>query len=358
MKRNGSNGHSTSRPPDVRRVSVYKKREDKEAFEVRRAKSFDGQRTPRNTVINGDALAELPKLPAGQVDLIVTSPPYADSRAKTYGGIHPDKYVDWFLPITEELFRILKPGGSFVLNIKERVVDGQRHTFVLDLILRMKEQGWIWTEEYIWHKRNCYPGKWPNRFRDAWERCLHFTKSKQFSMYQESVMVPMGDWRHARLRSLSTTDKTRDESKVKSGFGKKIENWVGRQLAYPTNVLHFATECGNKSHSAAFPESLPGWFIRLFTKTGDLVLDPFLGSGTTAVAAAKANRDFIGIEIKPEYFDLANQSILSLGSVQQDLDFAVNATANRPARPRKIHGSGGGEARHSGRRSRATLTFT
>jgi len=120
MKRNGSNGHRTSRPPDAHRVSiyksrvsVYKKRGDKGAFEVSEGKSFYGQRTPRNAVINGDALAELPKLPAGQVDLIVTSPPYADSRAKTYGGIHPHKYVDWFLPITDELFRILKPGGSF-----------------------------------------------------------------------------------------------------------------------------------------------------------------------------------------------------------------------------------------------------
>jgi DNA modification methylase len=84
---------------------------------------------------------------------------------------------------------------------------------------------------------------------------------------------------------MSDTDKKRDESKVGSGFGKKIENWVTRDLAYPTNVLHMATECGNRSHSAAFPESLPEWFIKLFTTEGDTVLDPFSGSGTTLKVA-------------------------------------------------------------------------
>jgi site-specific DNA-methyltransferase (adenine-specific) len=265
-----------------------------------------------NSILNGDASQELAKIPSHFVDLIVTSPPYADSRKKTYGGVHPDKYVQWFSPISSELFRVLKPTGSFVLNIKEKVVEGERHTYVLDLIMQMKKQGWLWTEEYIWHKKNCYPGKWPNRFRDAWERCLHFTKQRNFSMYQREVMVPMGDWKNSRLKNLSVVDKKRDESKVQSGFGKKINNWVGRDLAYPTNVLWLSTECGNKSHSAAFPESLPGWFIKLFTKPGDIVLDPFMGSGTTAVASVKLNRQFIGTEMKPEYCRLAKKALEEL----------------------------------------------
>lgn len=264
---------------------------------------------PVNCIIEGDCRVELKKLPSDSIDLIFTSPPYADSRKKTYGGIPPDRYAEWLLSITADLLRVLKPTGSFVLNIKEKVVDGERHIYVMETILGMRRQGWLWTEEYIWHKRNCYPGKWPNRFRDAWERCLHFTKSKDFAMYQDAVRVPMGNWRHARLRNLSATDKRRDESKVGSGFGKKIANWIGRELAYPTNVLHLATECGNRSHSAAFPEALPTWFIRLFTKPGDLVLDPFLGSGTTAVAAAKLGRRYVGIDISPKYCDLAKKTL-------------------------------------------------
>jgi site-specific DNA-methyltransferase (adenine-specific) len=285
------------------------------------------QRKPvqlENSIIHGDSRVELGRLATDSVDLIFTSPPYANSRKHTYGGVQPDRYVAWFLPFVDEFFRVLKPSGSFVLNIKEKVVDCERHTYVLELITSMRQRGWFWTEEYIWHKKNCYPGKWPNRFRDAWERCLHFTKSKRFSMYQESVMVPMGDWRHTRLRNLSETDRIRDESKVKSGFGKKIDNWIGRDLAYPTNVLHLATECGNKSHSAAFPEDLPAWFIKLFTKKNDLVLDPFLGSGTTVVAAARLLRKFVGIEIQVNYCQLAREQMAKLGPVQQELILSKN----------------------------------
>lgn len=260
-------------------------------------------------VILGDCLDILKNKDDNSVDLIVTSPPYADQRKSTYGGIHPDKYVDWFLPITGELLRVLKPTGTFVLNIKEKVSDGERHTYVMELIMAMRRQGWLWTEEFIWHKKNCYPGKWPNRFRDAWERLLQFNKQKDFNMYQEKVMVPMGDWAKTRLKNLSETDKRRDNSKVGSGFGKNISKWVGRDMAYPSNVLSMATESSNKQHSAVFPRELPTWFIKLFTKKGDVILDPFLGSGTTSIAALQLDRNSIGIEIKEEYYQLAIQNI-------------------------------------------------
>lgn len=257
-------------------------------------------------IIQGDCTEKLKDLESNSIDLIFTSPPYADSRKSTYGGIHPDKYTEWFLPITKELLRVLKPDGTFVLNIKEKVVNGERHTYVLETILKMREQGWLWTEEFIWHKKNSYPGKWPNRFRDSWERLLQFNKNTKFNMYQESVMVPVGDWSKKRLQNLSETDKTRDNSKVGSGFGKNISNWINRDMVYPTNVLHLATECNNKNHSAAFPDELPEWFIKLFTKEGDTVLDPFAGSGTTLVVAKKMLRNAVGIEILPEYCDQIN----------------------------------------------------
>lgn len=256
-------------------------------------------------VILGDCVQKLREIPSDTVDLIITSPPYADQRKDTYGGIHPDKYVDWFLPISQELLRVLKPTGTFILNIKERVVNGERHTYVIELILEMRKQGWLWTEEFIWDKKNCYPGKWPNRFRDSWERLLQFNKQPKFNMYQEAVMVPIGDWAKTRLNNLSQTDKIRDESRVKSGFGKNVSNWIGRDMVYPTNVLRLATECGNKNHSAVFPDALPRWFVSLFTQENDLVLDPFAGSGTTLKVAQQMGRNAIGIEIQPEYYDLA-----------------------------------------------------
>ena len=122
-------------------------------------------------------------------------------------------------------------------------------------------------------------------------------------------MVPMGDWAKSRLKNLSENDKIRFNSQVGSGFGKNISKWVDRDMAYPTNVLHLATECGNKNHSAAFPKALPEWFIKLFSEENDVVLDPFAGSATTCVAAYELNRRFIGIELNREYFEVAEKNI-------------------------------------------------
>ncbi|MBP9013519.1 MAG: site-specific DNA-methyltransferase [Smithella sp.] len=266
-------------------------------------------RTVESTIKQGDCLDVLLDYPDNFFDLIVTSPPYADCRAKTYGGIAPDSYVEWFLPRSEQFLRVLKPTGTFILNIKEKVVNGERHTYVIELILSLRQQGWLWTEEFVWHKKNCHPGKWPNRFRDAWERCLQFNKTRQFQMYQDTVMVPMGDWAKTRLRKLGSNDVIRFNSQVGSGFGKNIANWVGRDKAYPSNVLHLATETGNKNHSATFPRSLPEWFIKLFTQEDDWVLDPFVGCGTTCEVAQLLGRNSVGIDVVEQYVAIAKEKV-------------------------------------------------
>jgi len=263
----------------------------------------------KSDIYLADSKDQLKNFADNSVDLIITSPPYTDQRKDTYGGIHPDEYVEWFLPISKELLRVLKDTGTFVLNIKERVINGERSTYVMELIMEMRKQGWLWTEEFIWHKKNSFPGKWPNRFRDSWERLLQFNKSKYFNMYQDEVKVPIGDWSKVRLKNLSETDKRRDNAKNGSGFGKNISNWVGKETVYPSNVLHLATECNNKNHSAAFPEELPEWFIKLFTKENDTVLDPFMGSGTTLFVANRMKRNSIGIEIVPEYYEMVRKKI-------------------------------------------------
>lgn len=260
-------------------------------------------------ILLGDSREVLKGIDDNLIDLIVTSPPYADRRKNTYGGISTEKYVEWFLPVSEQLLRVLKPTGTFILNIKEKAENGERSTYVLELILSLRKQGWLWTEEFIWHKKNSYPGKWPNRFRDSWERVLQFNKARDFNMYQDAVMVPVGDWADGRLKNLSKTDKIRDNSKSGSGFGKNISNWLERSMVYPNNVLQFATVCNNKNHSAAFPEELPEWFIKLFTQANDLVLDPFLGSGTTSEVAQRMGRHSIGIDIMSEYVEMAKKKV-------------------------------------------------
>jgi site-specific DNA-methyltransferase (adenine-specific)/site-specific DNA-methyltransferase (cytosine-N4-specific) len=282
-----------------------------------------------NIIYQGECskyLSNVTLFPDNSIDLVFTSPPYADRRKHSYGGVKPNEYVDWFLPISEQLLRVLKPTGSFVLNIKEHVKNGERQTYVLELILALRKQGWLWTEEYCWYKKNSYPGKWPNRFRDNWERCLHFTKQRNFKMYQDSVKVPIGDWSKQRFKSMTEKDFMRHISATNSKFGRNVSNWLDRKTVYPHNVIvlekehyiepttliHIATECSNRNHSAAFPIELPSWFIKLFTRRGDIVLDPFLGSGTTALAAFLLDRKYIGIEISEEYIKLATTNIKEL----------------------------------------------
>ena len=263
----------------------------------------------KTQILLGDCRDVLKDFSSNCIDLIFTSPPYADRRIHTYGGIKPEDYVDWFLLRSELFLRVLKPEGTFILNIKEKAENGERHTYVLELILALRKQGWIWTEEFIWHKKNCYPGKWPNRFRDSWERLLQFNKTNKFKMFQEEVMVQVGEWAKDRLKSLSETDKFRDNARNGSGFGKNVSNWINRNKVYPTNVLHLATECSNRNHSAVFPESLPEWFIKLFTKEGDTVLDPFMGSGTTLRVANRLIRNSMGIDILPEYYKMVKKKL-------------------------------------------------
>ena len=262
-------------------------------------------------ILHGDCESVIKSGRVGRdtISLIFTSPPYADRRKGNYGGIHPDKYAEWFLPKAKSFQKCLKSDGSFILNIKESAINGERHTYVLDLIQALRGQGWKWVDEYVWCKKNCYPGKWPNRFRDSWERLLHFTLNSRFKMRQEAVMIPMGDWKHTRLKNMSETDRIRDTSRNGSGFGKRIENWAGREMAYPSNVLHMSTECGYKGHPAAFPVTLPDWFIRLFTDESDCVLDPFAGSGTTLVAAKNLKRSCIGIDTMHKYCELMRERL-------------------------------------------------
>jgi site-specific DNA-methyltransferase (adenine-specific) len=285
-----------------------------------------------NLIYTGDCaehLANRSLFPNRCIDVIITSPPYAERRKNSYGGVPASKYVEWFLPISQELLRVLKPSGSMILNIKEEARNGERQTYVIELILALKKQGWLWIEEYCWYKKNSFPGRWPNRFRDAWERCLHFSKRKKFKMYQDAVKVPIGDWAKQRFKSMSEKDFLRSLSATNSELGRKVSNWLNRRKVYPHNVLafekehylepstlvRFATECSNKNHSAVFPLELPSWFIKLLTKKGDIVLDPFLGVGTTALASMLLGRRFIGIELKRDYAREARKNIRSLLSV-------------------------------------------
>ena len=252
------------------------------------------------TVIRGDSREELTAF-AEQVDLIVTSPPYADARHKHYDSVHPDSFVEWFMTFHESYFQALKPEGSLVINIKDKVVDGVRHRYVWRMIDALCERGWFAIEDYIWHKTNPMPGSWPTRLSDGWEYCFHLAKSKRPYFNADAVRKPIGDWVESRLRKLGENDLSRHNSANESGFGRDISKWVGKQTVLPTNVISRALVGRNKNHPAVFPVDLPLFFIKLLSPENGLVVDPFGGSGTTGIAALSVGRDCVLIDNNAQY---------------------------------------------------------
>jgi DNA modification methylase len=268
------------------------------------------------TIICGDSREEL-KAYAGQADLIVTSPPYADARRKHYDSVHPDEFADWFMTFHEPFWSVLNPSGSLVINIKDKVVNGVRHRYVWQTIEALSKAGWYCIEDYLWHKTNPMPGYWPTRLRDGWEYCFHLSKSKRPYMNQDAVRKPVGDWVQSRLAKLGENDKSRHNSANASGFGRDISKWVNKQTVLPSNVLSYPLVGNNKGHPAVFPVDLPLFFIRLLCPEGGLVVDPFGGSGTTGLAALSAGRRSVLIDNNEEYCQAAVKRLREEGAARR-----------------------------------------
>ena len=255
-----------------------------------------------NTVYALNVPAMLTALDSETVDLVITSPPYAEKRKATYGGIPAGKYVEWFLSISAEILRVLKPTGSFVLNIKEGAVKGERETYVYELVLAMKKQGWLWVDEFIWNKTNPFPTAAKNRLKDGFERCYHFAKARGYKYFPDAVKYKStskwaGNNEHRNNNGAHSTT---------NGSGMNMSRRIVGDLVRPSNVITMPSSSLNGiGHPAVFPQALPEFFIKLMTQPGDLVLDPFMGSGTTALAARKLGRRYAGVEALEKYVELS-----------------------------------------------------
>lgn len=295
-----------------------------------------------STVITGDSREEL-KAFEGQVDLIVTSPPYADARRNHYDSVHPDEFVEWFMTFHEPFYNALKPSGSLVINIKDKVVDGVRHRYVWHMVEALSARGWFAVDDYIWHKPNPMPGSWPTRLRDGWEYCFHLAKDRKPYFSADDVRKPIGDWVESRLRNLGENDRSRHNSANASGFGRDISKWVGKQTVLPSNVLSFAVVGKNKKHPAVFPVDLPSFFIKLLCPEDGLVVDPFGGSGTTGVAALLLGRRSVMIDNNPEYAQAAIKRLCDEGTRVVPDDSRSNSEGevqqngnHHPVQPRQL----------------------
>ena len=278
------------------------------------------------TIICGDSRTVLPGF-NGQADLIVTSPPYADARHKHYDGVHPNDYKQWFMSFHEPFFNALKPDGSLVLNIKDKVVDGIRHRFVWHTIEALCDLGWYAIDDYIWHKTNPMPGAWPTRLRDGWEYCFHLAKSTRPYFNADGVRQPIGNWVDSRLKKLGENDLNRHNSSNASGFGRDVSKWVGKDTVRPSNVLSLAVVGKSKGHPAVYPLDLPSFFIKLLCPEGGLVIDPFAGSGTTGVAAMNAGRNCVLIDNNEEYCREAISRVIKEGKALHISDNANGHSA-------------------------------
>ncbi len=261
-----------------------------------------------------------------KASVVITSPPYATQRqydpSSGFAPVPPEKYVAWFQDVAAAIESVLAPGGSCFLNIKAHAEEGERHTYVMDLVLAHKRQwGWRFVDEFCWRKTDDgVPGGWNNRFKNAWEPIYHFSRERKIKFRPRDV----GHW------SDDCFDYSPDNPKSTSGSGllgtgprgaaadkgknhaawqttrRNANDLEGRHggLARPSNVIEAKTESSQGNHSAPFPRAIPEFFIKAFSDAGDVVFDPFAGSGTTLVAAGLLDRSGFGVEISPAYCDV------------------------------------------------------
>lgn len=253
---------------------------------------------------NDDCFGRTKLLQDNSVDLVITSPPYAEQRKDTYGGISEKEYPEWLFKLSKELYRVIKPTGSFVINIKEHVNNGVRSPYVLYYLLKMIEL-YRWSDTYIWAKINPFPTGAKNRLKDGYEYCFWFTKTAEYKFFPDNVLVPSAS------KSLEAELKRvgKKASHVTNGSGMSMNNRYASEMVRPSNVLYLATDNSNHEHPAVYPEGLPEFFIKLMTEKGDVVYDPFMGSGTTGIVCNHLDREFIGCEIQKKYFDIAVERV-------------------------------------------------
>jgi DNA modification methylase len=259
-------------------------------------------------VTHGDAMEWLVRLPGQSVDLFFTSPPYADARA--YHRVDPDNYVEWFLPFARAMLEATSETGNLILNIKNRVANtgplrGQRHPYVYQLVLALQDMGWRWIETYIWAKSNAVPGRFGPRTKDSFEYVYHFARGARPFFDLDAVRVPY------RADTAEIARRKRDRlgrRSTKAGFGRDRTKTYLLGGADPGNVVTVPQTYNQHhgvAHTAAMPEGLADFFIRAASPSGGVVLDPFAGSGTTGLAAIQLDRRFTGIDLSPDFAQLA-----------------------------------------------------
>ena len=255
-----------------------------------------------NKILCGDCVELMKEMPQNSVDLVITSPPYADQRKKQYGGIDEKDYPNWTVKWMSECWRILKDNGSVAIVIRPNIKNGQISDYVLKTRLALREWGWIECEELIWIKPDSPPLGNIERPRRAWESILWFGKSRNvFCNPKENGKISN------RIGFVSK----KGVGDYKSGISEP-ETGISRCRDYIEVGTGKSDRSKENTHPAQFPEELSSWIIRLLSPEDGIVLDPFVGSGTSAVSCVKNNRKYIGIDCNLDYCKIAEARILKI----------------------------------------------
>jgi DNA modification methylase len=282
----------------------------------------------------GDCFDLIKDIEDNSVDLIVTSPPYADivNYGKNISIQKPNEYVDWILPLFNQIQRVLKPSGSFILNINDTCKNGYRNPFIYELIYRSQNETKLkFYDTYIWHKRNGIPNGSPKRFRNTTEFIFHFVKDQKHLKFhmdrvlQEPNEETIGRYNRAGLTTPQGNIKdgervrkiryiTGSTNKTKEGYELPQTERELPDLVRPDNVFRFSTAASSRDntikHPAPFHKDLPKYYINLLTDDGDTILDPFGGIMTTGLACNEVgNRNFIGMELNEKYAEFGRKRI-------------------------------------------------
>ncbi len=269
-----------------------------------------------NKIYQGDSFELIKQLPNNSIDLIVTSPPYCDikSYGKKVNILHPDNYVEWILPLFNEMYRVIKPSGSIIFNIGDKTLNKEKHIFIFDMICRIKRETELqYYDRYIWYCPRIPNGS-KKRLNNFTEWIFHFTKDKnQIKFNMDDIRKPYKEISIKRYKNnMIDYEVLSDGTKVIKKSSLKSLNPKGKT---PDGLLKFPNNSktkGNK-HPAPFSIDLPKWFIIALTNKNDIVFDPFIGSGTTAVACIETDRNYIGFELNPTYIDMSENRISKIG---------------------------------------------
>lgn len=231
-----------------------------------------------------------------KVNGVFTSPPYAEQRKAQYGGVPADEYVEWWDAVQSNVRDNLIDDGSFFVNIKPASVDYQRQLYVFDLVLAMSRKwGWWFVDEYCW-KQSGIPGdpKKMGKFKNQFEPIYQFSTGN-YKFLPDNVSFESDN---AIIDNSYQSSFTRNfQGSGANPFGERKK---GRGFVYPGNLIE-ARSSESNGHQAAFPVALPTFFIKAYSDPNDVWLDPFLGSGTTAIAAHNEGRRGLGVERLEKY---------------------------------------------------------